>query len=86
MDHSDASAADAGAIGQFLGWLHVGRVPLLMLVILFLTGFAIVGLVLQWVLAAAGRPAAAGAGGGCVLGHAGRPALRPHDRRRLVGR
>lgn len=52
-DASDASAADAGAIGQFLGWLHVGRVPLLMLVVLFLMGFAIVGLVLQWVLAAA---------------------------------
>ncbi|WP_043348226.1 YqiJ family protein [Cupriavidus basilensis] len=52
LDHTDASAADASAIGQFLGWLHVGRVPLLMLVVLFLTGFAIVGLALQWVIAA----------------------------------
>lgn len=52
LDHTDASAADAGAIGQFLGWLHVGRVPLLMLVVLFLMGFAIVGLILQWVIAA----------------------------------
>ncbi|NUA30699.1 YqiJ family protein [Cupriavidus basilensis] len=52
LDHTDASAADASAIGQFPGWLHVGRVPLLMLVVLFLTGFAIVGLILQWVIAA----------------------------------
>ncbi|MCP3023276.1 OB-fold-containig protein [Cupriavidus basilensis] len=52
LDHTDASAADASAIGQVLGWLHVGRVPLLMLVVLFLMGFAISGLVLQWVIAA----------------------------------
>lgn len=52
LDHTDASAADASAIGQFLGWLHVGRVPLLMLVVLFLMGFAIAGLILQWVIAA----------------------------------
>lgn len=52
LDHTAASAADASAIGQFLGWLHVGRVPLLMLIVLFLMGFAIVGLILQWVIAA----------------------------------
>ncbi len=52
IDHTDAAAADAGAVGQFLGWLHVGRVPLLMLVVLFLMGFAIVGLVLQWAMGA----------------------------------
>ncbi|MGO4325493.1 YqiJ family protein [Cupriavidus sp. 2TAF22] len=52
LDHADATGSDAGVIGQFLGWLHVGRVPLLMLVVLFLTGFAIAGLILQWMLAA----------------------------------
>jgi hypothetical protein len=31
-----------------LGWLHVGRVPLLVLMVLFLMGFSIVGLGLQW--------------------------------------
>ena len=31
-----------------LGWLHVGRVPLLVLLVLFLMGFAIAGLALQW--------------------------------------
>lgn len=30
-----------------LGWLHIGTVPLLVLLILFLTGFAIAGYVLQ---------------------------------------
>jgi hypothetical protein len=35
----------------FLGWLHVGRVPLLVLLVLFLMGFAIVGLVLQGAVA-----------------------------------
>jgi hypothetical protein len=37
--------------GGFLGWLHIGRVPLLVLIVLFLMGFAIVGLTLQWAVA-----------------------------------
>jgi hypothetical protein len=49
IDHSDANV-DSGSVGQFLGWLHLGRVPLLILLILFLLGFAIVGLILQWLL------------------------------------
>src|SRR5580692_5682969 len=36
--------------GGFLGWLHIGRVPLLVLIVLFLMGFAIVGLALQGVV------------------------------------
>jgi hypothetical protein len=31
-----------------LGWLHLGRVPLLVLLVLFLMSFAMVGLALQW--------------------------------------
>jgi hypothetical protein len=31
-----------------LGWLHIGRAPILVLLVVFLTGFAIVGLLLQW--------------------------------------
>ncbi|WP_063890150.1 OB-fold-containig protein [Burkholderia sp. MSMB1826] len=46
LDHAD-SGADASVVGQFLGWLHVGRVPLLILLILFLLGFSVVGLALQ---------------------------------------
>ncbi|WP_322094377.1 OB-fold-containig protein [Paraburkholderia bannensis] len=49
IDHA-ASGAETGFIGQLLGWLHVGRVPFLVLLTLFLTGFAIAGLLLQWVL------------------------------------
>ncbi len=49
IDHA-ASGAETGFIGQLLGWLHVGRVPFLVLLALFLTGFAISGLLLQWVL------------------------------------
>jgi len=59
-----AGSADAGVVGQFLGWLHLGRVPLLMLAVLFLLGFAVGGLLLQALIASlAGRmlPAAAAA-------------------------
>jgi hypothetical protein len=47
IDHGADAGPDTGAVGQFLGWLHVGRVPLLILITLFLLGFAIIGLVLQ---------------------------------------
>ena len=40
-----------------LGWLHVGRAPILVLIVLFLMSFAIAGLVLQWALIGAiGQP------------------------------
>lgn len=44
-------------VGRFLAWLHVGRVPVLMILIVFLTVFGVVGLVAQGALRA-------------VLGHA----------------
>jgi hypothetical protein len=53
VDHADAGA-ETGVVGQFLGWLHIGRVPLLILLTLFLLGFAILGLVLQTVLQSLG--------------------------------
>jgi len=34
-----------------LGWLHIGRAPILVLLVIFLMAFAISGLVLQWALA-----------------------------------
>ncbi|WP_239483363.1 YqiJ family protein [Burkholderia sp. MS455] len=46
LDHADGGP-DASVVGQFLGWLHVGRVPLLILLILFLLGFSVLGLALQ---------------------------------------
>lgn len=40
-------------VGRFLAWLHVGRVPVLMVLIVFLTVFGVFGLVAQGVLRAA---------------------------------
>jgi len=38
-----------GPFDRVLGWLHVGRVPLLVLLVLFLTGFAVTGFALNMV-------------------------------------
>ncbi len=45
----DVGAADASpsAFTRFLGWLRVGRVPMLILLIIFLTAFGLIGLSLQ---------------------------------------
>lgn len=40
------------AVGRFLAWLHVGRVPVLMVLIVFLTVFGVFGLVGQGMLRA----------------------------------
>ena len=40
-------AVDAGGFVRFLSWLYVGRVPLLMLLVLFLATFGLGGMVLQ---------------------------------------
>lgn len=41
------------AVGRFLAWLHVGRVPVLMILIVFLTVFGVFGLVGQGILRSA---------------------------------
>lgn len=38
---------DPGVMTRFLGWLRVGEVPLLMLLVIFLTAFGLLGLALQ---------------------------------------
>ena len=44
----DADAgADLPALSQFLGWLRVGEVPILILLIVFLTSFGLGGLIVQ---------------------------------------
>lgn len=49
--------ADVHAEGDLLGWLGVGRVPLLMLLVIFLALFGLVGLAIQQTAAAwAGAP------------------------------
>jgi hypothetical protein len=47
LDHP-ADGADLGVGAQCLSWLHVGRVPLLVIVTLLLLGFSIAGLSLQY--------------------------------------
>jgi len=49
IDHSllpEHADADTGVAG-ILGWLHVGRVPTLVLLVLALTGFSLIGYVIQ---------------------------------------
>jgi hypothetical protein len=43
-----AHLEDGGA--GVLGWLHIGRVPILVLLVLFLMAFAVAGLLMQWAL------------------------------------
>ncbi len=37
----------ASALSRFLGWLRVGKVPVLVLLVIFLTGFGLIGLLIQ---------------------------------------
>lgn len=45
-----AALQDPGAFGKFLSWLRVGRVPVLILFIVFLLGFGLSGLIMQQIL------------------------------------
>lgn len=53
LDMDGASGLDlddmgsAGALSRWMGWLHFGRVPTLVLFILFLLGFGCIGLMIQ---------------------------------------
>jgi hypothetical protein len=38
---------DSSVLTALLGWLHIGKVPLLVLLIIFLTGFGLSGLIIQ---------------------------------------
>jgi Protein of unknown function (DUF1449) len=50
VDHPDAPDAPDAALDRALGWLHVGRVPLLVLLVLFLASFALTGFALNMVV------------------------------------
>lgn len=43
----DSMLTDNGVMGNILGWLHIGRLPMLILIILFLLSFGLIGYVLQ---------------------------------------
>lgn len=49
-DVDGSEIAVASWLDRFLGWLHFGKVPVLMLLALFLLGFGFMGLALQGVL------------------------------------
>jgi len=42
--------ASSSALSRFLGWLHVGRVPVLVILIVFLTAFGLIGFGVQSLL------------------------------------
>jgi hypothetical protein len=82
LDGAVADPGDAdGATAAALGWLHVGKVPLLILIVIFLTTFGIVGFAAQLIakgvmghfmppLLPAAIAAAAGIGAMHILGAA----------------
>lgn len=47
MDLSDVEAQSPNALSRVLGWLRVGKVPVLILLVIFLTGFGLIGLGIQ---------------------------------------
>ncbi len=54
---ADISMASASPVTQFLSWLHIGKVPSLVLIIVFLTSFGLIGLFSQRIaLAVNGQP------------------------------
>lgn len=48
--NADASVAGPGLFGRILGWLCFGRVPAMIILVIFLTGFGIAGYLLQSVV------------------------------------
>jgi YqiJ-like protein len=52
LDHLFGMHFDGPNAGEgVLGWLHIGRAPILVLLVIFLMAFAISGLILQWATA-----------------------------------
>lgn len=44
------SPTGEGALSRLLGWLHIGRVPVLILLVVFLAAFGLIGLLMQGIL------------------------------------
>ena len=47
LDLSDVEVQSPNALSRLLGWLRVGKVPVLILLVIFLTGFGLIGLGIQ---------------------------------------
>lgn len=50
LDNLLPEVADHGGLDRVLGWLHLGKVPALVLLVLFLLGYAVFGYSLQMVV------------------------------------
>ena len=50
MDAGGPEVQTPTPLSRLLGWLRIGRVPILMLLVIFLTGFGLIGLAMQSVL------------------------------------
>ena len=48
--HGDFAVETDGLVGNALGWLHFGKVPLLVILIIFLSGFALSGFIIQFAM------------------------------------
>jgi len=48
LEAPELSGAEVGPFSQILSWFSVGRLPFLALLVIFLTGFALSGYLVQW--------------------------------------
>ena len=46
-DHGEVAVETDGLVGNALGWLHFGKVPLLVILIIFLMTFAVTGIIVD---------------------------------------
>jgi hypothetical protein len=53
VDHPDHPDHPDGPVGAALGWLHMGKVPMLAILVIFLTAFAVAGFAAQFLVKAA---------------------------------
>lgn len=61
LDAPEVGHVEVGPFSQILGWFSVGRVPILVLLVIALSSFAIAGYVVQWTAqGAVGAPLSAG--------------------------
>lgn len=51
LEAPELSGAEVGPLSHILSWFSVGRLPFLALLVIFLTGFALSGYLVQWVAA-----------------------------------
>ena len=48
--HGGVSGVDSGVLTPVLSWLRIGKVPILILIVIFLSVFGLAGITIQWAL------------------------------------